>query len=255
MTEKKFKEDEIPYDILSRFGLTQEMLEDLPRHAMDTILQGRRSAMFPIRYEAENGTVVHDRSRIHLVRDENGKVQVMFSPQLQKADLSLFNDQQKKDLESGKAVFAKFENPDTKVLTASFYQVDPGTRQVLSVPSPMLGNNLQVLLEKFHLTNPELACLRNGDPLTVYVDDNPVTMGIDLNNEFGIRIMAADEEEWRKSASNEWKNYSFGINGCWVRDKDGQLDYVREEDYDDELWAEQKNALQNRQENQTHRTL
>ena len=30
MSRYKFKEDEVPYAILEQFGLTQEMIEDLP---------------------------------------------------------------------------------------------------------------------------------------------------------------------------------------------------------------------------------
>ena len=35
---------------------------------------------------------------------------------------------------------------------------------------------------------------------------------------------------------------TFGIYGCWVMGEDGNLDYVKEEDYTDELWNEQKKA-------------
>ncbi len=35
MSRYKFKEDEVPYAILEQFGLTQEMIEDLPAARKD----------------------------------------------------------------------------------------------------------------------------------------------------------------------------------------------------------------------------
>ena len=37
--------------------------------------------------------------------------------------------------------------------------------------------------------------------------------------------------------------YSFGIYGCWVKDSEGNLEYVHEQDYTDEIWAEQQKAI------------
>ena len=37
--------------------------------------------------------------------------------------------------------------------------------------------------------------------------------------------------------------YTFGICGCWVRDEDGNLSYVHEQDYNDEIWEEQEKAI------------
>ena len=42
------------------------------------------------------------------------------------------------------------------------------------------------------------------------------------------------------------KSGTFGIFGCWVKDADGNLDYVPEEAYTDEMWEAQKRVGQNR---------
>ena len=38
----KFNAAEVPYGTLARFGLTPEMIEDLPKQVTDDILDGRR---------------------------------------------------------------------------------------------------------------------------------------------------------------------------------------------------------------------
>lgn len=82
--------------------------------------------------------------------------------------------------------------------------------------------------------------MQHGDPLTLVVDDEPVTVGIDLHSKTGIRFCTGDEQRWREQSKREWDKYTFGCYGCWVMEDDGNLDYVPEEEYTEELWNEQK---------------
>jgi len=51
MEEKIFHRDEYPMDILGEFGLTQEMIYDLPDFVHDTIEMGGKSPLLPITIE------------------------------------------------------------------------------------------------------------------------------------------------------------------------------------------------------------
>ena len=44
MNRYKFSEEEVPYGILESFGLTREMIGDLPVDVLQAILSGRRKA-------------------------------------------------------------------------------------------------------------------------------------------------------------------------------------------------------------------
>ena len=46
----------------------------------------------------------------------------------------------------------------------------------------------------------------------------------------------------KEGPKREWDKYTFGCYGCWVMDDDGNLDYVPEEEYTEELWNEQKKS-------------
>lgn len=59
--------------------------------------------------------------------------------------------------------------------------------------------------------------------------------------------MNTGEEGVKKNTKREWDKYTFGCYGCWVMGDDGNLDYVPEEEYTEELWNEQKkNGERNR---------
>ena len=49
MNTVRFELIELPYPTLARFGLTQEMIEDLPMRVLDEICDGRHSPVLPVR--------------------------------------------------------------------------------------------------------------------------------------------------------------------------------------------------------------
>ena len=42
------------------------------------------------------------------------------------------------------------------------------------------------------------------------------------------------------------QSYNFGLNGCWVTDETGNLDYVPEDNYTQEMWEEQAKIIERR---------
>ena len=107
---------------------------------------------------------------------------------------------------------------------------------------PIIARNLKVLAEVMRLGAVEVNGMQHGEPLTVVVDGESATVGIDLHAKTGIRFCSGDAQQWRNQPKREWDKYTFGCYGCWIMDDDGNLDYVSEEDYTEELWNEQKKS-------------
>lgn len=241
MKRTLFEESEIPYGTLARFGLTQEKIEDLPLWALEDIGQGRRSPLLPIQVDDGNDGTLKSRTRFSLVHMDDGKVDVVFYPQLEQSPLESFSKEQQDDLLAGKAIVADVKDTGGRNSKA-FVQIDMGTNQVMSVPTPVIGRNLEVLKDELKLSPAELNVMQKGEPLTLVMDDEQLTAGIDLNDKTGIRISQGDSLKWKENTKREWDKYTFGCYGCWVMDDDGNLDYVPEEEYTEELWNEQKKS-------------
>ena len=172
---------------------------------------------------------------------DNGQADVVFYPVLKSSPLERYDEAQQKQLLAGKAIIAEVETADGRHSQA-FVQIDPETNQVMSVPTPIIGRNLQVLADELHLGPVEVRGLQHGEPLTLAVAGDPVTVGIDLQTKTGIRFCSGDEQKWKEQSKREWDKYTFGVYGCWMMDDDGNLDYVPEEEYTEELWNEQKKS-------------
>ena len=172
---------------------------------------------------------------------DSGEVDVVFYPTLKSSPLECYNEEQQKQLLDGKSIIADVAMADGRHSKA-FVQIDEETKQVMYVPTPIIARNLKVLAEVMHFGTVEVNGMQHGEPLTVAVDGEPVTVGIDLHNKTGIRFCAGDAQKWKEQPKREWDKYTFGCYGCWVMNDDGNLDYVPEEEYTEELWNEQKKS-------------
>ncbi len=242
MNRTHFKDEEIPYHILERFGLSREMIGDLPMSILNLMLTGRKTPMLPIEMKYEDGSIIQSRTRIALIRKSDGTADVLFYPKPTENRLAMFSEAEQQKLRSGKPIMGQMVTNDAESETPGFHQLDDTNGQILSVPSPVIGRNLQHLSDTLHLSNAELICLRNGERLTVADDDDLLTIGIDLNEPTGVRIVAGDSRQWDERKKQAVEKYNFGCFGCWVMDEEGNLDYVQEEDYSDELWEEMKKS-------------
>lgn len=239
MKQVRFEENEMPYQTLAKYGLTQEKIEDLPLWALEDIGQGRHSPVLPIQVTDEDGNSYTARTRFALMRMDDGSVDVMFYPQLEKTPMENYTKEQQEELLAGKAIMvdtADENNRKTKV----FVQIDQETNQVMSVSTRVIGRNLDVLKDALKLSNAEVSVMQKGEPLTFFMENEQITAGIDLNDKTGIRIAQGDSQKWKETNKKDWDKYTFGCYGCWVMDDDGNLDYVPEEEYTEELWNEQK---------------
>ena len=247
MTDTKFNESQIPYSVLDLFGLTKEMITDLPGDVLHDILDGRRSPVLPVSTLDAEGNMVSSRTRFSLIQQEDGTVDVMFYPQMQRASIDSFSPANKERLLAGQPVVDNYMRKNGEVISA-FLQLDRGTKQVMIVPTEVIGRNLDLLKHEYQLSNAELSCLKNGQPLTVIDNDETMTMGIDLKSRTGIRLCMGDNLRWHEQESRVWEKYNFGLYGCWQSDDDGNLSYTPEEEYDEEMWNELKKKGMRQQE-------
>lgn len=236
----KFEENEIPFQTLEQFGLTQEMIEDLPMKVLEGIMSGRNTPLLPIQVTDEEGNTIRCKARLRVYRQENGKVDALFIPQLQHCNLEQYTPDEQERLLAGKAIVSN--SPDDG-RTKCFVQIDAVTNQVMYVPTPVIGRNLRSVMENFQLAPAEIQLVQTGESLTIVDGNEPLTLGVDLNEETGIHMVIGDAVAWNETRKHTLDRYNFGIFGCWMVDNDGNLEYVHEEDYSEELLAEQKKVI------------
>ena len=241
MSRYRFREDEVPYGILEQFGLTQEMIEDLPTDVYTDILNGRLSPVLPISIKDKDGRTVRARARFKLVRDAEDETDIVFHPRLVRTELDRYSPDEQEALRSGKAIISHAPDDGT---AKCFVQIDTGTNQVIYVPTPVIGKNISHLMDVFELPPDKIRSLQEGDVVTLTEEDEEISVGIDLTEKSGLRLVLGDSRMWQKEKGEPaMGRYSFGIYGCWFTDPAGNLGYVHEQDYTEEFWDEMKKAI------------
>lgn len=244
MTNKRFHRDEYPLDILGEFGLTEDMIYDLPDYVHENIEMGGMSPLLPISIKQPFGCT-HCYAKFCLIGVEDG-IDVMFSPKLKEADLSNFLKQDRQLLLEGKTIVSEVEEAvlqddgsESKKKVKAFVQFDKETNNVVYAPTQIIGRNLQTLTNEFDLSESELQGFWKGELVTTEItDDNEdmvnITIGIDLFSEKGVVLVPGGAAQWNRMVHQSMSEYSFGNDGCWVN-RHGLLEYVPEENFTQDI--------------------
>lgn len=231
MNYERFTRQEIPYDVLQKFGLTQMMIDDLPENVTKRFLAGRTTPVLPIITENAEGETVQSHARISLVRLNDGNVDVCFAPQWVDEDLQAFNKEQQDKLILGEVIVT-----DMPGKGRCFIQYDDAISQVMAVPVDLINQNISLLARSFTLSEDAREKLENGGIIELEINQNILSAGIDLNEITGIRVANGDIYTWQEDAkADRLPKYNFGIYGCWIADDENVLSYVAEDDFTDEI--------------------
>ena len=261
MSIKKFKENEIPYEKLEKVGLTRQMIEDLPEDALSSILAGQRSPVLPLLIAAADGQEFEGRGRFSLYTRDDGEVALKIHPVLKPIGDTMqvavvaaetgrmeyreipteerYSQDVMDRLNEGRVVLDFMYDAEGNRHKA-FLQLDRETNEIIGVPTQQISRNLRAVSVELNLTPSEDICLQKGE-LVSYTndDDEMITLGLDLNSPTGVRFAIGDERKWNDERKRDWDKYELGINGCWMTDDDGNLQYVSEDEFDEyDIWNE-----------------
>lgn len=234
MDNEKFSREEIPYEILQKFGLSQQMIDDLPANVAERFLCGKTTPPLPVIMENIEGLKIVARARIKMVRLSDGKVDICFSGIWEDKDLNIFSlDQQEKLLRGDVTIATLPEKGEC------FIQYDENIKQVLAYPAFLIKHNISLLVENYQLSEEEKKKIESGKILELQIQNRMLTIGIDLNDMCGVRIINGNLVTWLEDAKvDHLPQYNFGLYGCWVADDDNRLTYVPEDEYTEDMISE-----------------
>lgn len=238
---ERFTEGEIPYEKLAQFGLTREMVDDLPSVIQQRMLSSRETPVLPIITVNQDGEKIKSEARISLVRMPDGSVDVALSPKWESYDLSAFTDNQQRQLLGGKVIIADMEDKGE-----CYVQFDETIQQVMSVPVAVIKQNISLIERNFSINGRQSEDISKGKIIQMADERGNITsLGIDLQAITGLRAADGDALNWQREAkADQLPEYSFGMYGCWKSDVNGNLSYIAEKDFTPEIDAEMRRVGQ-----------
>ena len=234
-----FTAQDIPYKILADYGLTQQMIDDLPKSVIHQLLSSRRTPVLPItiwKREGETKQLENWPAQISLTRLPDGTVDVCFAPVWVSNNMEKYSPIQQDMLRKGKTIITALEGKGV-----CYVQYDPNINQVMNVPVAMLERNIKNIAKKVGMDDTDIETVTKGDVLEFNTKDGIVSIGIDLNEMIGIRIANGDIKIWEEEAkAASLPKYTFGLYGCWMNDGNNRLSYIKEDDFTKEMIMEQE---------------
>ena len=214
--------DEIPFEKFEKLGISKQDFLAMPKELADTVVNGRVTPLMNTRIHAENGKVIEMHMKLQLTRDDNGNVLLQTYPMRKQIDNAYnLTDRELKKVEEGNVIKKEVtEDGEKKV---KFIQLDQETKSLISrnVATVKLANKLRDMekINDIELGANQKQAAQEGKPLELNVGDQKVTVGVDLREPQGFKIVNGDMKEWERQLKIRYDNEHEGFMGYVMTDE------------------------------------
>lgn len=230
MTNRKaFLEEEIPYDKLEKLGISRRAFLSMPKDLVDPIINGKVSPILKAHIKAKNGKTMEIPMKIQLSRDDDGSIKLLTyqrTKQIQN-DFEL-TPRELERVKNGEVIRKELEEDGIRKM--KFIQLDCETNALIpkSVARVRIAEKLRDMekIKDIELGANQKQAAQEGKPIQLNVGDQPVTVGVDLREPQGFKVVNGDMEEW-----NRQKKIKYDL------EHEGYMGYVQT---DENRWEYQK---------------
>ena len=219
--------DEIPFEKFEKLGISKQDFLAMPKELADTVVNGRVTPLMNTRIHAENGKVIEMHMKLQLTRDDNGNVLLQTYPMRKQIDNAYnLTDRELKKVEEGNVIKKEVtEDGEKKV---KFIQLDQETKSLISrnVATVKLANKLRdmEMINDIELGANQKQAAQEGKPLELNVGDQKVTVGVDLREPQGFKIVNGDMKEWERQMKIKYDEEHEGFMG-YVQTDENRWEY------------------------------
>lgn len=201
----KNQQDILPYEKLALLGIDREKADSLPQDVRHKLSSGEVTPLLEVSINTGNGTVITLPLKLQLAADKDGNPTLIAYPM--QRDMSLDRDnvlrlsQQEKDaLMRGEVLHKAIDINGEK--TQHYLQLDPETKSIIQrkVNDIKVEQRIKDMekVNDIELGTQQKQQVRDGKPAELNVGGEKVTVGIDLKEPQGFRVVKGDMKEWER---------------------------------------------------------
>ena len=223
ISERLFLEEEIPYEKLEKLGINRKQLLKMPRDILDPLVNGRVTPLIMTSYKAENGKVISMPMKLHLVRDGDGSANLMTYQVRKEIERGQFRFSNKETERLKNGGVLRRELNENGIRKQKYIQLDQETnslmiREAASIRIPERLQQLEKLKDIELGTNQKQAVIE-GKPIELAVGDQKVTVGVDLREPIGFKVVNGDMDEWDRQKKIRYDHEHEGFMGYVLTDE------------------------------------
>ena len=223
----KMKMAPVPLEKLEKLGITRQSFDAMPKELKDPLLSGHITPLMRLRIPADNGKIVEIPMKLQLAFDKSDNLQLLTYQINREVDNRIrLTDAELDRTRKGEAVLKEVKVGNER--KQRYVQLDKETNSLMyrDVATVQLEKKLQDL-EKVKdiglgLNQKEAALL--GKPVELNVGDEKVTVGVDLRQPQGFKVVKGDMEEWKRQQAIRYDDAHEGFMG-YVQTDENRWEY------------------------------
>ena len=218
--------EQLPYQKLALLGIDRESADKLPREVQESLKKGEVTPLLQVSITANNGTIITLPLKLQMIGDRNGEPLLVAYPVKATFDekrdniLRLTSDEADR-LRRGDVVQKAVDINGEK--TQQYLQLDPETKSVIHkrITEVQLEQKLKDMekVNDIELGTQQKQQIREGKPMELNIGGEKVTVGIDLKEPQGFKVVQGDMKEWERQQKIKYDELHPEYIGLVMTDK------------------------------------
>jgi len=221
------KTEPVPFDKFAKIGIYPKDFMRMPKDLRDSILSGELSPLMRLNVPVGDNSSVSIPMKIQLAYDKNDRLQLLTYQIHREVDNTLkLNDIELDRVRKGDVIQKEFQEGEKRKMR--YVQLDKETNSLMyrDVSTIKFEDKLQEVdkIKDIGLGLGQKEALVSGKPVELEVGDQKVTVGVDLREPVGFKVMQGDMEEWKRQQAIRYDDAHEGYMG-YVQTDENRWEY------------------------------
>lgn len=200
--ETDFNWQEIPFDKLSRLGISREDVDRMPPKLRESLFRGDVTPIIEANVVTSSGKIVTIPVRLQLLNDGNDRsASLMVYPMRPELENTLgLSHFEMERVRSGEVIQKDVLYNGMRF--PEMVQLDPRTNSLVHARVADLKMEQEIAnlesVKDIQLGTQQKDAIREGRPIELKVGDEKVTVGVNLTEPQGFKVIRGDMEEWKR---------------------------------------------------------
>lgn len=217
-----FSSEQIPYGKFAKLGISEEKLRSMPESLRNTLLNGKVSPLIQTRIQTENGKVIGLPLKLQMVRDQAGAILLMAYPIRKTIANDMKMNSAELDRVSRGEVIQKEIN-ENGIRIKKYVQLDRETKSLMqkNITQVGLAEKLREMekINDIELGQNQKQAALDGKPIELSIGESKVSVGVDLHEPQGFKVVNGDMKEWEKQQKMRYDIANEGFMGYVMTDE------------------------------------
>ena len=218
--------EQLPYEKLALLGIDREKADNLPQEVKERLVSGEVTPLMQVSISARNGDVITLPLKLQMTADKDGNPALIAYPvraelEAERNKVLRLTPQEAGRLAKGEVIQKAVEVNGEK--TQQYLQLDPETKSVIHrrVTDIEIERKLKDMekVNDIELGTQQKQQVRDGKPVELNVGGEKVSVGIDLKEPQGFKLIKGDMKEWERQQKLRYDDLHPEYLGLVMTDK------------------------------------